>query len=70
MTLTAKSLEVFNEVKANGGRISVTDLAAKITDLQKKELVIRDKVAVEGAEKAVVYVVLTDAGVSFVPSEE
>ena len=41
-----------------------------ITDLKKKELAFREKVAVEGEEKPVTYVVLADAGMNFVPSED
>ena len=81
MKLTEKSNEVFEYVKANGGKVSIPELAsaldrsersvgANVTDLTKKELAVREKVEVEGAEKPVTYVVLTDAGMSFVPSED
>ena len=79
MKLTEKSMEVFNYVKANGGRVDIAAIAealgrgarsigANVTDLQKKGLVIRDKVKVEDAE--VTQVVLTDAGATFVPGED
>lgn len=79
MKLTEKSMEVFNYVKANGGRVDIATIAealgrgarsigANVTDLQKKGLVIRDKVKVEDAE--VTQVVLTDAGATFVPGED
>ena len=74
--ITEKSAEVFNYVKANGGRVSVEELAqatgrtprsvnANITDLCKKELCVREKVEVEGQEKPVTYVCLTEAGKEF-----
>lgn len=82
MKLTEKSMEVFNYIKENGGRVSVEELAnglgrtprsvnANVTDLAKKELAIRDKVKGEGEDaKDITYVVLTDAGLAFVPSED
>lgn len=81
MKLTDKSQEVLNYVKENGGKIAISELAvalnrtersvgANVTDLKKKELAFREKVAVEGEEKPVTYVVLTDAGMNFVPSED
>ena len=82
MKLTEKSMEVFNYIKENGGRVSVEELAnglgrtarsvnANVTDLAKKELAIRDKVKGEGEDaKDITYVVLTDAGMAFVPSED
>ena len=74
--LTEKSAEIFNYVKANGGRVSVEELTqatgrtsrsltANINDLCKKELCVRDKVKVEGQEKPVTYVCLTDTGKEF-----
>lgn len=81
--LTEKSLEVFNYIKDNGGRVSVEELAnglnrtarsvnANVTDLcsEKKGLAMREKVTVEGEEKPVTYVVLTEAGQAFVPAAE
>ena len=82
MKLTEKSMEVLNYVKENGGRVSVEELAnglnrtarsvnANVTDLAKKELAMRDKVKGEGEDaKDITYVVLTEAGQSFVPSED
>lgn len=82
MKLTQKSNEVFEYVKENGGKISVDELAealgrtarsinANVTDLQKKELIVREKVAGEGEDaKDITYVVLTEAGKTFVPSED
>lgn len=84
MKLTEKSMEVLNYVKENGGRVSVEELAAglgrttksvnaNVTDLcsEKKGLAVREKVAGEGEDaKAITYVILTDAGLNFVPSED
>ena len=81
MKLTEKSNEVFEYVKNNGGKVSIPELAqaldrsersvgANVTDLTKKELAVREKVEVEGADKPVTYVVLTEAGQTFVPSDE
>ena len=81
MKLTEKSNEVLNYVKTNGGKVSITELAdalgrsersvgANVTDLTKKELAAREKVEVEGLDKPVTYVVLSDAGMNFVPSDE
>ena len=72
---------VFNYVKENGGRVSIGELAealgrsersvgANVTDLTKKGLVIRDKVDVEGQEKPVTFVQITDDGMAFVPDAE
>ena len=82
--LTEKSLEVFNYIKDNGGRVSVEELAnglnrtprsvnANVTDLcsEKKGLAMREKVTPEGEDaKPITYVVLTEAGQAFVPAAE
>lgn len=81
MQLTAKSNEVFEYLKNNGGKVSIEELAnatgrsarsvgANVLDLTKKELVVREKEEVEGAEKPVAYAILTDAGKTFVPSDD
>lgn len=81
MQLTEKSKQVFDYVKANGARVSVEEICkavdrasrsvnANVNDLVKKGLAERDKVEVEGAEKPITYVVLTEAGKTFVPSED
>lgn len=79
--LTEKSMEVFEYVKNAGGKVSIPELAealgrsersigANVTDLAKKEIAIRDKVTVEGAEKPVTYVVLTEEGKTWAPTED
>lgn len=75
------STEVFEYVKGNGGRVSVEEAAtavgrttksvnANVTDLTKKGLAVRDRVEVEGQDKPVVYIVLTEEGKAFVQSAE
>lgn len=80
--LTEKSMEVFNYVKENGGRVSVEELAAglnrtprsvnaNVTDLcsEKKGLCMREKVKGEGEDaKDITYVVLTEAGQAYTPN--
>lgn len=81
MKLTQMSQAVLDYVKENGGKVAISELAAalnrsersvgaNVTDLKKKELAVREKVAVDGEEKPITYVVLTDAGMNFVPSED
>lgn len=82
MKLTEKSSEVFNYVKENNGRVSIPELAAalgrteksvgaNVTDLQKKGLAVREKVKGEGEDaKDITYVCLTEAGKTFVPTED
>lgn len=81
MKLTEKSQIVFEYLKNNGGKVSIDELAnatgrsarsvgANVLDLTKKGLVVREKEEVEGAEKPVVYAILTDAGKTFVPSDD
>ena len=81
MKLTEKSQTIFEYLKANGGRVSIEELAnatgrsarsvgANVLDLQKKKLVVRENEEVEGADKPVAYAVLTDEGRNFVPSDD
>jgi predicted transcriptional regulator len=82
MKLTAMSNEVFTYVKENGGRVSIDEMCealgrtsrsigANVTDLTKKGLVIREKVKAEAEDaKDITYVVMTEDGKTFVPSEE
>lgn len=77
--LTEKSLEVFNFIKESGGKVSIPEIAeatgrnarsvgANVTDLQKKGLAARVKEKV--GEDEITYVVLTDEGANFVPSDD
>ncbi len=78
--LTEKSFEVLNYVRENGGKVSIPELAdalgrgarsigANVTDLTKKELAVREKVEVEGVDKPVTYVVVTDVGMAWTAPE-
>ena len=75
---TEKSFEVLNYVRENGGKVSIPELAealgrtarsvgANVTDLTKKEYAVREKVEVEGEDKPITYVVITDAGKAYDP---
>lgn len=79
--LTEKSMEVFEYVKNAGGKVSVPELAqalgrtersigANLTDLKKKGFGEREKVEVEGEEKAVTYFVLNDEGKAWAPTAD
>lgn len=82
MKLTEKSSQVFDYIRDNGGHISIDELVsalgrtarsigANVTDLYKKGLVVREKVAGEGEDaKDITYVNLTDEGKVFVPSAD
>lgn len=82
MKLTEKSQVVFDYIKDNGGKVTIEEICnaldkaprsinANVTDLAKKGLVVREKVAGEGEDaKDITYAVLTDAGKDFVPSED
>ena len=86
MKLTARQNEVFEYLKANGGRVSMDELCSALgTDAKHlnpvvttlgvkgeraKGLVDYEKVEMEGADKPVKYVFLTEAGKTFVPTEE
>ncbi len=85
MKLTEKTNEIYSYVKENGGRVSMEELVAvtgrtsrsigaNVLDLQKKGLAVREKVASEpgedGKATTITYVVLTDEGKNFVPTEE
>jgi len=79
--LTEKSMEVFEYVKNAGGKVSVPELAqalgrgersigANLTDLKKKGFGEREKVEVEGEDKAVTYFVLNDEGKAWAPTAD
>lgn len=81
MKLTVKSNEVFEYVKNNGGKVSIPELAAaldrgersvgaNVTDLTKKGLAVREKVEDKETKETTTFVVLTEEGKNFVPSED
>lgn len=81
MMLKEKTQECFDYIKANGGKVSTAELAdglgvavnsvtGRVNSLVKNGLAVREKVEVEGADKPITFVVLTEEGMNFVPSEE
>lgn len=86
MKLTEKQTAVFNYLKENGGRVTMDELCTALgTDAKHLNPVVTtlgtkgerakglcdyEKIAVEGEEKPVKYVFLTEAGQSFVPGED
>lgn len=81
MKLTEKSLEIYELIKAAGGRVStdalveatgrgIRSITPSVNDLVKKGLAVRDKVEVEGKDKPVTYVEFTQEGRDFVQGEE
>lgn len=85
MKLTANQEKVWDYLKANG-RVTMDELCEALgTDAKHlnpvittmgckgeraKGLVDYEKITVEGQEKPVKYVFLTEAGINFVPSED
>lgn len=86
MKLTERQNAVFNYLKENGGRVSMDELCSALNSDAKhlnpvvttlgvkgeraKGLVDYEKVPVEGQEKPVKYIFLTEAGKTFVPSDD
>ncbi len=81
MMLKEKTQECFDYIKSHGGRVTTAELAeglgiaansvtGRVNSLVKNGLAFRDKVAVEGEDKPITYVQLTDAGINYVPSED
>lgn len=79
MALKEKTLEAFNVIKDNGGRISTDELAetlgvaknsvtGRVNSLVKNELAVREKV--EDGDKTITFVQLTDAGMAYDPSAD
>jgi len=81
MALKEKTREAFDFIKAHGGRVTTNELAeglgiavnsvtGRVNSLVKNELAYREKVEVEGSEKPVTYVQLTDAGLAYDPDAD
>lgn len=81
MALKEKTLEAFEFIKDNGGRVSTADIAeglgiavssvtGRVNSLVKNGLAVREKVEVEGSDKPVTYVQLTDEGMAYDPAED
>ncbi len=79
--LKEKTQECFDFIKANGGRVTTTEImeglglekiasvTGRVNALVKAGFAVREKVD-EGGEKPVTYVQLTDEGMAYVPTEE
>lgn len=79
--LREKTLELFELIKGEGGRMTTIDIAdalgvkqnsvtGRVNSLVKNDLAYRDKVD-EGGDKPVTYVILTEEGMAFTqPTEE
>ena len=80
--LTDKTFEALEYLQAHGGRATtvemmnalgcdkIASITGRVNSLVKHELATREKVEVEGEEKPLTYVQLTDAGMNFVQGEE
>ena len=82
--LKEKTQECFDFIKANGGRVTTTEImeglglekiasvTGRVNALVKAGLAVRDKVdeVDEGGEKPVTYVQLTEEGLNYVPTED
>ena len=80
--LTEKTFEALDYLQKNGGRASteemrvalgcekIASITGRVNSLVKNELAYREKVNVEGEDKPVTYVQLTDAGINFVQDAE
>lgn len=79
--MTEKTYEALTYLQSVGGKATTEELkealgcekiasvTGRVNSLTKKELAVREYVKVEGVEKPVAYVVLTDAGMNFVQSD-
>lgn len=80
--LTEKTFEALQYLQNNGGRASTVDMmnalgcekiasiTGRVNSLVKNELAYREKIEVEGEDKPVTFVQLTDAGMNFVQDED
>lgn len=79
--LKEKTRELFDYVKSHGGRVSRDELieglgvasasiTGRISSLVKNGLATYEKVTVEGCDKPVGFVELTDAGMAYNPDED
>ena len=80
--LTEKTFEALDYLQNHGGRATteemktalgcekIASITARVNSLVKNGLAYREKVEVEGVDKPVTYVQLTDDGLSFVQDED
>ena len=82
MKLTEKTFEALEYLQGVGGRATteemrvalncekIASITGRVNSLVKNKLAYREKVNVEGEDKPLTYVQLTDAGLNFVQGEE
>jgi predicted transcriptional regulator len=82
MKLTEKTFEALEYLQAHDGRATteemktalgcekIASITGRVNSLVKNGLAYREKVAVEGEDKPLTYVQLTDDGINFVQSED
>ena len=82
MKLTEKTFEALEYLQNHGGSATteemkealgcekIASITGRVNSLVKNELAYREKVEVEGEDKPITYVHLTDAGINFVQSED
>lgn len=82
MKLTEKTFEALEYLQAHDGRATteemktalgcekIASITGRVNSLVKNSLAYREKVAVEGEDKPLTYVQLTDDGINFVQSED
>ena len=80
--LTEKTFEALECLQGHGGRATtvemmsalgcekIASITGRVNSLVKNKLAYREKVAVEGEDKPLTYVQLTDAGMNFVQDAE
>ena len=80
--LTDKTFEALEYLQQHGGRATteemkvalgcekIASITGRVNSLVNHELAVREKVEVEGEDKPLTYVQLTDAGMNFVQPEE
>lgn len=80
--LTDKTFEALEYLQQHGGRATteemkvalgcekIASITGRVNSLVNHELAVREKVEVEGEDKPLTYVQLTEAGMNFVQSEE
>ena len=82
MKLTDKTLEALEYLREHNGRATteemktalgcekIASITGRVNSLVTKKLAFREKVEVEGEDKPLTYVQLTDEGMSFVQEED
>ena len=80
--LTEKTYEALEYLQKHGGRATTVEMMAalgcekiasitgRVNSLDRNKLAYREKVEVEGEDKPLTYVQLTEAGMNFVQGEE